>query len=172
MQLEHLWSKAQGNTLSPTEQSLSFLMDVKSLADIETRARWIRLEINRMEVGNTWDEFKNNRISRERRGKEEDPVTMKECYSELVNSTRGKLPKHENRAQETLHLSNDDITKESNPKNLSVPTNHQSNRMLNNCTATAVVQRDKMSWMKMRDAQCPLVFYTANIKLKTSFIFK
>ena len=67
---------------------------------------------------------------------------------------------HENRGQETLHPLNDDITKESNPKNLSVPTDHQSNGMLNSCTATADVQEETMSSLKMRDAQCPLLFDT------------
>ena len=37
----------------------------------------------------------------------------------------------ENQAQETLHPLNDDITKESNPKNLSVPADNRSNGMLN-----------------------------------------
>ena len=78
-----------------------------------------------------------------------------------MNSIRGNLTKHENRAQETLHPSNDDITKESNPKNLSVPTDHQSNGMLNSCTATAAVQEETRSSLKMRDAQCPLVFVRA-----------
>ena len=78
-----------------------------------------------------------------------------------MNSIRGNLTKDENRAQETLHPSNDDITKESNPKNVSVPTDHQSNGMLNSCTATAAVQEKTMSSLKMRDAQWPLAFDTA-----------
>ena len=60
------------------------------------------------------------------------------------------MTKHENRAQETLHPSNDDITKESNPKNLSVPTDHQSNGMLNSCTATAAVQEETRSSLTER----------------------
>jgi len=78
-----------------------------------------------------------------------------------VNSIRGNLTKDENRAQETLHPSNDNIAKESNPKNFSVSTDHQSNRMLNSCTGTAAVQEKTMSSLKIRDAQCPLVLDTA-----------
>ena len=76
-----------------------------------------------------------------------------------MNGIRGNLTEHENRGQETLHPLNDDITKESNPKNLSVPTEYQSNGMLNSCTATADVQEETMSSLKMRDASA-LYFLT------------
>ena len=67
----------------------------------------------------------------------------------------------ENQAQETLHPLNDDITKESNPKNLSVPADNQSNGMLNSCTVTAAVEGETTSSLKMRDVHSPLVFETA-----------
>ena len=76
------------------------------------------------------------------------------------------MTKHENRAQETGHPLNDDITKESNPKYLSVPIDHQSNGMLNICTATAAVQEKAMSSLEKRDAQCPLVLDFTMVNFK------
>ena len=64
----------------------------------------------------------------------------------------------ENQAQETLHPLNDDITKESNPKNLSVPGDNWSNGMLNSWTVTAAVEGETTSSLKMRGVHSPLVF--------------
>ena len=67
----------------------------------------------------------------------------------------------ENQAQETLHPLNDDITKESNPINLSVPADNRSNGMLNSCTVTAAVEGETTSSLKMRGVHSSLVFETA-----------
>ena len=48
-----------------------------------------------MEVGITLYEFENNRMSEEKRGRKRNQERRGNRYQELVNSTRGNLPKHE-----------------------------------------------------------------------------